>query len=584
MKNTIRPSVFVGSSKEGLDFARAIHIQLRDDAEVTVWRDGVFGLNVGTLEALLKALDRFDFAILVLTPDDLRALRDEVHRSPRDNVLFELGLFLGRLGRSRTFFVRHPDAEMPSDFAGVTTADIERRTDGNVVAAVAPACTAIAQHMRMSPPPDVRQDVKLFRNVEEFGLLEKISDLVNRSSEITFVGTGLNVLHQTGIRNLIVKRAREGLKATICFGNPFSPYVRNRLVEEERGETKPEVATEGIINRVQAMLQVTRDVPNVEIKLFNNYPTMSILRFDDAQFVCYPMGYRKLGNRCPAMFVQKPGVYSEFLDEMIQDYLEDAVDAREVFRVKVDKRHTMEFVVPEKIRAVAVYAIPDQRTDFYRNGSELLGYDVIGEHEVGTGADVGHFHEFVGPASAYGFHLTVADVMYLEVNQIATVISELSEIASHIDHFHLEVVDLLESEFGEHSIALGCIETSGRLEKLIAEVAVRIRPLALGTNYTLDPSIASLYGPLRPRDRTMLEAYQSPYVFSRFHPHFTLAMPSTAPPLKDRQRMLKTVRRRFGSYLSGERKVQVDRLYVLEKPVDARFWNPINNDNIISLR
>jgi len=51
---------------------------------------------------------RFDFAALVLTADDLTASRQVVSLGPRDNVLFELGLFMGRLGRSRTFVIRPP--------------------------------------------------------------------------------------------------------------------------------------------------------------------------------------------------------------------------------------------------------------------------------------------------------------------------------------------------------------------------------------------------------------------------------------------------------------------------------------------
>ena len=64
----MKPTVFIGSSTEGLEVARGIELQLEHDAEVTVWKDGVFGLGKGTLESLFLALNEFDFAILVLTP------------------------------------------------------------------------------------------------------------------------------------------------------------------------------------------------------------------------------------------------------------------------------------------------------------------------------------------------------------------------------------------------------------------------------------------------------------------------------------------------------------------------------------
>ena len=63
-----KPAIFVGSSGEGIEAARAIEHQLSEDGEVTVWKDGVFGLGLGTLESLVDALERFDFAVLVLTP------------------------------------------------------------------------------------------------------------------------------------------------------------------------------------------------------------------------------------------------------------------------------------------------------------------------------------------------------------------------------------------------------------------------------------------------------------------------------------------------------------------------------------
>ncbi len=73
----MKPKLFIGSSREGLEVVRAIEVQLEDDAELTVWKDGVFGLGRGTLESLVVALDEFDFAVLVLTPDDSCSVQSE---------------------------------------------------------------------------------------------------------------------------------------------------------------------------------------------------------------------------------------------------------------------------------------------------------------------------------------------------------------------------------------------------------------------------------------------------------------------------------------------------------------------------
>ena len=145
------PALFVGSSSEGLSVAQAIQTQLERDCEVTIWNEGAFPLGQSTLEGLVNALERFDFAILVLSPDDTVVSRTAEYLAPRDNLLFELGLFMGRLGRARTFVVCENSARMklPSDLAGVSVARFNsNRTDGNLVAAVGPACNQIRQTVR----------------------------------------------------------------------------------------------------------------------------------------------------------------------------------------------------------------------------------------------------------------------------------------------------------------------------------------------------------------------------------------------------------------------------------------------------
>lgn len=146
MSNT-RPSIFIGSSKEGLSIAEAIQLGLDHDCQVTIWSQGVFGLSRGTLETLAEAVNRFDFAILVLTPDDLTLSREQVTQSPRDNVLLELGMFIGAIGRRRSFIVhdRTKDLKLPTDLAGITAATFAPHDDNNLIAAVGPVCTQVKQ-------------------------------------------------------------------------------------------------------------------------------------------------------------------------------------------------------------------------------------------------------------------------------------------------------------------------------------------------------------------------------------------------------------------------------------------------------
>jgi|GEM_PF-893847 len=140
-----RPVIFIGSSKEGLTIANALQVNLDRQAEVIVWSQGVFGLSNGTLESLEDQTGKSDFAIMVLTPDDLILSRENETYSPRDNVVFELGLFMGTLGHKRTFIVydRTANIKLPSDLAGLTSATFQPPSVGNFESALGAASATI---------------------------------------------------------------------------------------------------------------------------------------------------------------------------------------------------------------------------------------------------------------------------------------------------------------------------------------------------------------------------------------------------------------------------------------------------------
>jgi len=146
----LRPSVFIGSSSEGLHIAEALQQLLDHEAEVTVWSQGIFDLSQSYLESLLKTLETTDFAILAVTADDMVVSRGTEREAPRDNVLFELGLFKGQLGRNRCFFVfdRTKDLKIPTDLLGLAAATYSPHQSGNLQAALGTTATAIKGKMK----------------------------------------------------------------------------------------------------------------------------------------------------------------------------------------------------------------------------------------------------------------------------------------------------------------------------------------------------------------------------------------------------------------------------------------------------
>ncbi len=143
----MKPAIFVGSSVESKSIAYAVQEELSHDADVTVWTQGIFKLSGTTLDDLLIALDKSDFGVFIFSPEDLVTIQNQQFLSTRDNVVFEMGLFVGRLGKSRNFFILpegHSDFRLPTDLVGITPGTYDSyRSDGNLQAALGPACNKI---------------------------------------------------------------------------------------------------------------------------------------------------------------------------------------------------------------------------------------------------------------------------------------------------------------------------------------------------------------------------------------------------------------------------------------------------------
>ena len=139
------PRVFVGSSREGLKVAETLQVLLDYDCEVELWGQGVFEPGGHALGSLARAARSFDFAVLVVSPDDTTESRGRLKNTTRDNVIFELGLFMGALGSERTYMISDPDhkPDLPSDLDGVTSVTYAVHTTGNWTAALGAAATQL---------------------------------------------------------------------------------------------------------------------------------------------------------------------------------------------------------------------------------------------------------------------------------------------------------------------------------------------------------------------------------------------------------------------------------------------------------
>ncbi len=140
------PHIFIGSSSEALEIAREISSQLLTPPfSVRLWSEDVFTPSNTNIESLETELARSDFAVLVLAPDDHVISRGKGHDAPRDNVVFELGLFMGALTRARTYLVNpiDHDTKIPTDLLGVITIRYSSDSSKPITERLTPVCAEI---------------------------------------------------------------------------------------------------------------------------------------------------------------------------------------------------------------------------------------------------------------------------------------------------------------------------------------------------------------------------------------------------------------------------------------------------------
>jgi hypothetical protein len=158
----MKQRVFIASSSEGIKFAAAAEQLLAGElggiADVRRWDQGIFALSKSYIESLEREIEKADFAVVILTRDDVGHIRGSKRAIPRDNAIFELGLFVAALGRDRTFYIHEEDVKIPTDLMGVESPRFKRTQ--NCLLALSPACTTLAEAVRQAVkefPPRIKR-------------------------------------------------------------------------------------------------------------------------------------------------------------------------------------------------------------------------------------------------------------------------------------------------------------------------------------------------------------------------------------------------------------------------------------------
>lgn len=140
------PILFIGCSAEALPVGRAIQSALdHDPIVVKLWTNDIFKASKVPIESLEQELPKIDFAVLVLSPDDVVLSRETSSGAPRDNLVLELGFCLGALGRNRTLLLcpQGEEVKIPSDLLGMRSLRYKTGPEFGYAEAVAVACNEI---------------------------------------------------------------------------------------------------------------------------------------------------------------------------------------------------------------------------------------------------------------------------------------------------------------------------------------------------------------------------------------------------------------------------------------------------------
>ncbi len=163
--NTLR--IFVASSTEGKKIATNLHSCLQAqltaakiNAKVELWMNK-FELSETAIESLETVANEVDFAVVVMTPDDVTYTRRKKEATPRDNLVFELGLFIGALGRERAIVVRRiagkpgdsgGDLKLPSDILGMMVLAYDSKSPKTLKLSLQTACDALVRQIEKRGP------------------------------------------------------------------------------------------------------------------------------------------------------------------------------------------------------------------------------------------------------------------------------------------------------------------------------------------------------------------------------------------------------------------------------------------------
>lgn len=298
-----RSKVFVGCSKERVDIAKAIENNISASRVATVdgWYRGTSRLSQYFLDDLRKKANEVDFAVFIFSADDITNSRNIQQLSPRDNVVFEAGVFIGVLGKDRVFILAPEEQKLkqPSDLQGLTFGFYDSPRPGdNLNSIMAPLTNQIEdiiQKIGQKPieslvlvDPFYRQSYTTLKDAAKDikqACKEAIDLKILSITGVSSLGTDNSIISTAELESYVnLKKLRVLLMST------DSRWVTSGLASRRERESLEEYVEE--LRTSQKLVEIglkrmLRHLPNVKsgIRYFVGEPNWKLIMTDKTAFV-----------------------------------------------------------------------------------------------------------------------------------------------------------------------------------------------------------------------------------------------------------------------------------------------------------
>jgi len=297
----LKPKIFIGSSTLGYPVAEKVKECLASFSDCFLWKEPtVWESNRSTFENLIKMVSHFDFGVFVATADDLTLTNDKIVIEARDNVILEMALFLGALGRDKSFLLVENGTKLPSDFAGIFMPRFDAKDQASITSACREFEAKIVEHYalgHLSLYPTTALAIGYYRNFVS-GLVQSIVDAQPLNIDgVLYTDFKINIVMPADLKGSIREKAAHFYKRNGFIENTMNTKYRKHPAWFRLDPTKAPTAIlydmpstlTGIDDAIEMILQKgfqgrTKLQQVIEQRELNNFRRVLQMQIDNSPF------------------------------------------------------------------------------------------------------------------------------------------------------------------------------------------------------------------------------------------------------------------------------------------------------------